>query len=459
MRLRLFLSFTLIVLVSILSMVLAVRLSAQAEVRAWMFHGGMRGLDSLAIELEDYYQANGSWQGVEDLFDAAGHGGGGMGRGMGQGMNAGIMNQRLRLADAQGNLLVDTREPVVPGQVSQAELADAIKLVVAGRTAGYLLPEGGVSIGAGAQTGLLTRLNRAAWVAALLAGAMALILAWLVSLRLLRPVSELTRAARQLAQGDLAQRVVLRGKDELASLGRAFNHMAASLQQSEESRRAMTADIAHELRTPLAVQRAHLEALQDGIYPMSSENLTPILEQNQLLTRLVEDLRTLALADAGQLPVEKVPTDLVALVKRVTERFLPQAVSKSIHLELDIHPIPLPPFALFALDPARIEQLLGNLLVNALRYTPEGGKIILRLLFSPSAAQITVRDTGPGIAQEDLQRVFERFYRADRSRSRAEGGSGLGLAIARQIAQMHGATLVAGNHPQGGAIFTLTIPI
>jgi two-component system, OmpR family, sensor histidine kinase BaeS len=463
MRLRLFLSFVLIVLVSILTMALAVRLSAQSEVRAWMFRGGMRGIDTLASDLEDYYRINGSWQGVESLFSLPAHGSG-MGRGMGQGMNA-MMSQRLRLADAQGKLVVDTGVSQPAGSLSQDEMENAVALQGGGRTIGYLLPEGGVALGPGVQVGLLSRLSRAAWIAALLAGGLALLLALLLSYRLLRPVSELTRASRQLAAGDLSRRVPVTGKDEIASLGVAFNHMAASLQHAEESRQAMTADIAHELRTPLAIQRAHLEALQDGIYPLTLQNLEPILEQNQFLTRLVDDLRLLALADAGQLRIEKLPTDLASFLERLAGRFTPQAISKKIDLETEIPAPPLQsfasasPFPLVSLDPSRIEQLLGNLLANALRYTPEGGKIILSLSYLPAAAQITVQDTGPGLSEEDLPRIFERFYRADQSRSRVEGGSGLGLAIARQIAQVHGGTLSAGNHPQGGAVFTLTLPL
>jgi signal transduction histidine kinase len=235
----------------------------------------------------------------------------------------------------------------------------------------------------------------------------------------------------------------------------------------------MTADIAHELRTPLAVQRAHLEALQDGVYPLNPANLAPILEQTHLLSRLVEDLRTLALADAGQLRLDRVPTDLPALARRVIERFQPQAAAQGIAIQLDSAPgFPSP---VLSLDPARIEQVLANLLTNALRHTPEGGRIAVSVYGSPErrpaamrpateepvsapGVQVSVRDSGPGIPEEALPRVFERFYRADRARSREEGGTGLGLAIARQIAQAHGGSLTAANHPEGGAFFTLTLP-
>jgi two-component system OmpR family sensor kinase/two-component system sensor histidine kinase BaeS len=330
---------------------------------------------------------------------------------------------------------------------------------------GYLLAEGGISLGSNEEAYLLNRLSRASVLAGLIAGSLALGLAMLLAYSLAQPLRTLTNAAGRLAQGDLSQRVAFRGHDELTELGNAFNHMAASLQQAEQSRRAMTTDIAHELRTPLAVQRAHLEALQDGIYPLTAENLSAVLEQNLLLSRLVDDLRTLALADAGQLTLERTPTDFAKLVQRTVERFEPQAATRQVSISLDLPP-DTSSLPLLSLDPMRIEQIINNLLSNALRYTPQGGKIECQLSTNaPSAipnaytAVFTIHDSGAGIPLEALPHVFERFYRADRARSRAEGGTGLGLAIARQIAEAHDGTLTAANHPQGGAIFTLTLPI
>jgi signal transduction histidine kinase len=246
------------------------------------------------------------------------------------------------------------------------------------------------------------------------------------------------------------------GSDELAALGWTFNHMADSLQMAEENRRAMTADIAHELRNPLAVQRANLEALQDGIYPLTAENLQPVLEQNMLLTHLVEDLRTLALADAGQLTLERVPTDLPALVERIAARFKPQVAMHQVTIQFEKNVAPLPPLSL---DPMRMEQILGNLISNAVRFTPKGGLIAVSVdAIGQEGAKVSVRDSGPGFTPEVLPHIFERFYRGDRSRSRAEGGSGLGLAIARQLAEAHGGNLEASNDPRGGAVLTLQLP-
>jgi two-component system OmpR family sensor kinase/two-component system sensor histidine kinase BaeS len=458
MRLRLILSFVLIVLVTIGTIVFVAGRSTASEVRAFMFHGGMIGIDELAAALEDYYQAHGSWQGADQAALLPGRGpawrGGLLQRQPGMMMGA-MMDQRLRLADREGQVLVDTSDSDPEGRLTQAELARAIPLYSGTRLIGYLLPEGGANFTQTDEINLLRRLNRAALGAALVAGSFSLLLALVLGYQLARPVNELARAAGRLAKGDLSQRVAAQGNDELANLGRSFNRMAASLEQAERSRRALTADIAHELRNPLAVQRANLEALQDGLYPATPENLAPILEQNLLLTRLVDDLHTLALADAGQLRLEKQPVDLSGLLRRVAARFAPQAEAGHFAIELQAER-PCPPVLV---DAGRIEQVLGNLLSNAIRYTPPQGRITLSLECSPGAARIVVQDSGPGIPAEALEHIFDRFYRADRSRSRAEGGSGLGLAIARQLVQAHGGGLVAANHPQGGAVFTVELPL
>jgi signal transduction histidine kinase len=368
---------------------------------------------------------------------------------------AGMMGQRLRVADALGNLVADTDQELASGRLTLQELQSAIPLQVNRQVVGYLLPEGGMAFSPGDEIRLVSRITHAALVAGLVAGGASLLLAVVLAYQLLRPVRELTRAAEKMARGDLSQRVPVHGNDELALLGRTFNRMAESLQQAEESRQAMTADIAHELRNPLAVQRASLEALQDGIYPLASENLAPILEQNVLLGRLVDDLRTLALADAGQLQLEMMPVDFARLVERMVERHIPQAATQQVELTVQIPPTSLPPISL---DPLRTEQILGNLLSNALRYTPPQGRIEVELKQSTAHIQLTVHDSGPGIPDEALPYIFERFYRVDRSRSRAEGGSGLGLAIARQLAEAQGGSLTAANHSNGGAVFTLTLP-
>lgn len=457
MRLRLILSFLTIAIFSVGSVVLIARQTTAQQVRAYMFRGGMVGVEALVNSLESYYRIHGSWEGVEELLTGM-HWGQARRAGnpmAGQGMMAGMMNQRLRLADAEGSVVADTLSINPSGQLSQEELLHAIPLQMSGRTVGYLITEGGMVFSPGDEANLLSRLNRVVGTAGLIAVLFSLALALLFSHQLIKPIRALTQAASRLARGDLTQRVEVRGDDELSALARTFNQMAASLQQAEASRKAMTADIAHELRNPLAVQQAHLEAILDGIYPATPENIIPILEQNRLLSRLVEDLRTLALADAGQLPLEKTPIDLRDLIERVAERFRPQAAGQGIAIKVFArHNCPLA-----LVDPGRMEQILGNLLSNALRFTPTGGHIEMYLDCTPQMIHLSVHDSGPGIPEDALPHVFKRFYRVDRGRSRAEGGSGLGLAIARQLARAHGGDLTAANHPQGGAIFTLSLPL
>jgi two-component system sensor histidine kinase BaeS len=471
MRKRLILSFVLIVLLSVSLVVVIARQGASNEVQAFMFRGGMNSgnINQTVTALEAYYNNHQSWQGVESLFSSsAGRGpGAGMGAGRGQGAgNAGGIagnggmgqGPRMRLADAQGNILVDTSGST-DGALSQSEIASAIALHNNGRTVGYLLPPGATNFSLLDERFLVNRLSQAALTAGLIAGGVSLLVALFLAYRLTKPVRALTQAARRMASGDLSQRVAVQGKDEMSVLGTAFNQMANSLQKAAESRRAMTADIAHELRTPLAVQRANLEALQDGIYPLTPENLESILEQNQMLTRLVDDLRTLALADAGELRLELIRADLLGLVQRNVDRFASQATAHQVTLRCDL-PEACPAILMDAL---RIEQVLGNLISNALRHTPTGGTVDIRLYCQGGASakwvELEVHDSGEGIPAEALGHLFERFYRADTSRSRAAGGTGLGLAIARQLVEAHGGKLEAANHPRGGAVFTLSLPV
>jgi two-component system OmpR family sensor kinase/two-component system sensor histidine kinase BaeS len=455
LRLRFFFAFVLVVLVSIGGVVFLARQGAASEVRSFMFRGNLIQLSDLQAELEAYYAVNASWQGVEQVLLPGGHGRGQGAGGMMAGQNGSMMmGQRLRLADQQGIVLLDSSGAAPGAVLTGADLDTALALRSGGGTVGYLLAEGGMGYSQADQTFLVNRLTRAALIAGLVAGALALLLALFLAYRLQRPIGALTAAARRLGQGDLSQRVPDAGRDELGALGRSFNQMAGSLERAEESRKAMTADIAHELRNPLAVQRASLEALQDGIYPLTPENLQPVLDQNLLLSRLVDDLRTLAMADAGQLALERTPVDLLVLLQRTIEKFRPQAAARQVELRLE-SAADLP---VVKADPMRLEQILGNLLSNALRFTLAGGYVLLRCESGRGVVRVQIQDSGPGIPPEALAHVFERFYRADQARSRQEGGSGLGLAIAQQLALAHGGSLHVANVPQGGALFTLELP-
>ncbi len=276
---------------------------------------------------------------------------------------------------------------------------------------------------------------------------MALLLAGLLVTQLTRPLSALSEAARRIAQGDRSVSVPVGGRDELGELAAAFNHMSANLQAQEEQRRALMADVAHELRTPLAGIQGTVEALQDGIFPLTQENLAPIQEQTALLARLVEDLRTLANAEAGQIRLDPGPVDVAELAHRVVAMHHAGATARGVSVTITA-PDTLPPLHA---DAQRLEQVMSNLLGNALRHTPAGGTVEVHLASTPQGLRIAVLDSGEGIPAEDLPLIFERFYRSDRSRSRESGGTGLGLAIARQLVTLHGGRIWAESPPAGRA--------
>jgi signal transduction histidine kinase len=452
MRWRLFVSFILVALVAILSFLVLVRRGAIQEVQTYMFRGGMAGLDDIVGSLERHYQVNQTWSGAESVIEGLGKGQGNR-RGNSSGMG-GVMNQGLLLTDAHGNIVADSKRDSPTGGLDQSDLQQAIPLRAGNSVVGYLVHEGGMVFSSGDEIELLSRLTRSAYIAAGVAIVFALLLALLLSTRLLKPVRALTKAAEDLSDGDLSRRVTIQGDDEMAVLGQTFNEMADSLENSEQARQAMTADIAHELRTPLAVQRAQLEALQDGVYSPTDENLGALLEQNILLTRLVSDLRTLAMADAGQLQLERTATDFGQLASRVADQFKPQAAELGVKIQFSQHDDCLK----IDVDHGRVEQIIGNLISNALRYTPENSWVKISLDCANEQAVLKIRDSGPGIPEDAQEQIFERFYRADQSRSRAAGGSGLGLAIARQLAEAQDGRLSVSNHPEGGAEFQLSFP-
>jgi two-component system OmpR family sensor kinase/two-component system sensor histidine kinase BaeS len=259
---------------------------------------------------------------------------------------------------------------------------------------------------------------------------------------------------RAVAAGDLSVRVPVRYHGEVRELAAAFNAMAEDLARADALRRNLTADVAHELRTPLSVIRGKLEGVLDGVYPATPEHLEPVLEETELLTHLVEDLRLLALAEAGQLPLEKRPMDVGDLLRDAQVNFGPQASDRGVTLALKL-PSELPTVVA---DWRRVAQVLGNLLTNALRHTPQGGCVTLSATADEGMVEVTVADTGMGIPPEDLPYIFERFWRGEKSRSRAGGETGLGLAIARQLVEMHGGTIDVESTPGKGSKFQFTLP-
>jgi signal transduction histidine kinase len=300
----------------------------------------------------------------------------------------------------------------------------------------------------------IERTNLTLFYGALIGAVIALVLGIVLSRTLTRPIRELTQATHAVSEGELLQQVPVRSNDELGELARAFNKMSTELSRSVNARKQMTADIAHELRTPLSLILGHAEAVHDGVLPPSRENFEIIRDEAVRLEHLINDLRILSLADAGELSIQLQTVEPQRLLHEVAGLYQYQTQRKCINLSLDVSPNLAP----IEVDPGRMTQVLTNILDNALRHTPEGGTIIVSAKESQDQVELAIQDSGPGLDAEDLERIFERFYRADPSRQREDGGSGLGLAIARSIVQAHGGQLSAESESGRGLTVRVFLP-
>jgi signal transduction histidine kinase len=305
------------------------------------------------------------------------------------------------------------------------------------------------------EASFLTSVNHSLWLAVLVAGLTALLLALLFSRTLLKPLHMLKTAAGRMEQGDLRQRVSIKGKDEVSALAHAFNTMADSLSRSEQARRNLVSDVAHELRNPLMNIRGYLELLQDQVLEPTPETLASLYEETSLLSRLIADLQDLSLAEAGQLHLARQLISLEEVISQAAQMVQPHLAEKNLTLQMHISS-DLPRIEA---DQERVAQILRNLFSNAIRYTPGQGEIHLTASRSEAGVKISVRDTGDGIAPEHLSSLFESFYRADSSRARATGGTGLGLAIVKQVVQAHGGHITVESQQGKGTRVTFTLPV
>jgi len=400
---------------------------------------------SLTTQLAAYYQAHHSWQGVETIFELS--------------LDPDHPYEHRRppfiLIDTSGHALV-TNGPYRRGDlVSSEEIENSAPIEVNGEIVGRLVPLLTAFPGDPREEEFIHRTNQTLLIGAGGAALLALLLGIFLSRTIARPIRELTRAAHAISEGALGQQVAIRTRDELGELAHAFNKMSNELARSVNARRQMTADIAHELRTPLSLILGHAEAVHDGVLPPSRENFEIIREEALHLEKLVEDLRTLSLADAGELTIQPQEISPQRLLEEVAAIYRFQAQSKNLTLKLEVEPhLPL-----ISVDPGRMTQVLINILDNALRHTPEGGEITLAAQRTPRGITLLVRDSGPGLPPEDLQRIFERFYRTDTARRRQDGGSGLGLAIAKSLVLAHGGQIHAESAPGKGLAILITLPL
>jgi two-component system OmpR family sensor kinase/two-component system sensor histidine kinase BaeS len=402
----------------------------------------------LAERLSDYYAYKGSWEGVGDFLSLEQWAGNSSGQGgmmqtgrmvSGSGVIA-AMNLRLTLADQDGTIVADSNSQGLGSRLSRREQNAGIPIQVNGSRVGTLQA---VSEGFGSLVAreFLASINSALVKSMLVAGVISLFLGFLLFNQITAPLRAMQKAAERIADGDLQTRVNVKSSDELGDLAVSFNNMAENLASAEDQRRQLAADVAHELRTPLAAIQATLEGMQDGVLPADQEQIGSLVSETVLLNRMVEDLRLLSLAEAGRLELDLQPVTPNDLIFKAVG--LMQPVVKQQGVTLVTSPTGSLPQILGDTD--RLIQVLTNLIANSLRYTPAGGTVTVAAAFPAASKKVdfSVTDTGAGIDPRDLPHVFDRFYRADKSRSRGSGGSGLGLAIVRQLVESHGGTVAA----------------
>lgn len=439
---RMLLGFALIILLTIGIVFLLIWQATIGEVRQVGEHIEREMSTRIEFELLDYYLSHKGWAGIQSQVEQLGE----------------VYKHRIILTDASGSVIADSTGSVPGKQYALESLAGEALLVpgaagIAGTA--YITPETQFEAGAAALEILYTRIGRFFLLGGCLAVIAALVVTIFLSQRILAPVKALTAAAQHLGKGDFSQRVDIKDKSEIGELAATFNSMASDLQRDEKLRRNLVADVAHELRTPLTNIRGYLEAILDRVTKPDTNTIRTVHEETMLLTRLVDDLQDLSLAESGELKlyfgVEEVP----ALIKQVVSAVQAKAAAKGVTLSPDI-PDHLPTVYI---DYMRIKQVLLNLLENALTHTPQNGIITVSAKQSGEYIEISVSDNGEGIPGEELLNIFERFHRVDKSRSRATGGTGLGLTIAKYLVEAHGGKIAAESELGKGSRFTFTIPV
>jgi len=488
-------AFGLVILVGIGVVVLLASQATMGQFELYVTQTGQQWANQLAPTLSEYFAQTGSWEGIDNILNqpvaygappSSGRSGGDncMGLMEGESMMGDMMGSnwetegwcqedqwmmdmwtsagnRLVLVDENWVIVADTAGALKGTRLQADDIARGTPLTVQGRQVGTLIatPFNSPSTPAG---NFLSSVSSSVLWAGIAAGIVALILGSLLFFQITRPLRSLSTAALSIAKGDLNQRAWIGNNDEVGQVARSFNQMADKLQSYEAERQNLIADIAHELRTPLSVIQGNLEAMLDNVLPSSARELALLHQETILLNRLISDLRTLSLADTGQLNLQLRPVGLAELVNQVIERLQLRINEKGIDLRTTI-PANLPKVQA---DPERLSQILINLLDNALRYTPTGTQIVIEAGTTPEYVSISITDNGLGIPDDELSKLFDRFWRAEKSRNRATGGTGLGLAIVRQLTEAHGGQAFVESpihhNPDGsgyGTRFTLNLPV
>jgi two-component system OmpR family sensor kinase/two-component system sensor histidine kinase BaeS len=461
LRVQLILAFTLVVLVAVGVIAALIIRTTDTEFRQYITLSGMQASGRGMEQLVSYYELQGSWEGVESLL------GQGVFISWPGGVSMPAMSRRpgppggqldVTLADADGRIVYDSTGKAQGKRLKSGAKSQALPITPTddGEVIGYLLLSfpGGLDRLGQLERQFLDRMRNVLVIGAALAVGLGLIMGALLSRSLTAPLQRLAAAVRAVAAGDLNQRVEVEGSAEMEEVALAFNEMTTALGASEQQRQNMVADVAHELRAPLSVVQGNLRAILDEVYPLDKAEISRLYDETRLLNRLVDDLRELALADAGQLRLHVRPMDVAQVVQPTVESLTMAAEIQEVSLIAQM-PADLPTVQA---DPDRVAQVLRNLLVNSLSHTPPGGSITVSAASAEGVVEIAVADTGEGIAQQDLPHVFERFWRADPARART-GGSGLGLSVAQSLVEAQGGRIWAESTLGRGSTFRFTLCI
>jgi signal transduction histidine kinase len=394
--------------------------------------------DRIELELSRYYQLQGSWEGIQPFVEQWGN----------------LYGWQIILTDNQGTVVADSKEELLGEHYQTDSPGTTLFLPWAGGDVGILYIHRTSEADIASLSLLYNAMGRFFLWGGLVAVVIALVLTFFLSRRILAPVKALTSAAKRIGRGDFSQRVESKDKSELGELAQSFNTMASDLERAEKLRQNMVADVAHELRTPLSNLRGYLEALHDGVIKPDAKTIRSLGEEATLLSRLVDDLQELSLAEAGKLKLNRRPGDITELINQALAAVRGQAAAKGLSLATDLAELPAA-----NIDSHRISQVLRNLLENAIAHTAKGGVITVTAKKRGNWLKVSVTDNGEGIPAEDLPNIFERFYRVDKSRDRATGGTGLGLTIAKRLVEAHGGKIEAQSKLGKGSRFSFTIPV
>ncbi|MBB6481666.1 sensor histidine kinase [Spirochaeta isovalerica] len=461
LRTRIMISFSLIIVIGTILMVTIINITTRTGYRSFAEQNDIDIARSMTIPLEEYYTGTGSWDGVESILlfplNRTSQMRGMMGRNPGPGGRTGGMLPHIILTDSSGRVLINTDPQISEDRdrYSRDELEKASKIIVNNRTVGYLLV--GTMIHQGLTVSEQIFLNKTMVVilaVSLLILTASIIASWLIASRLSGPVSQMSLAAQKVRGGDLSTRVSVWGHDELSELSGSFNEMVQTLEKNDRWRKQIIADSAHELRTPVSLIQGNLEMILDGLYKADEERLRGIYDETLVLSRLIEELQLLSSAESGTMNLNLEEIDPEALLDNVLKVFTAGAEKSRIELRNRLEGTSEP----LSGDYQKLKQVFANVLANAFRHTPEGGFIEIRSHMDGKNLTIEIEDSGPGIPPEDLEKIFERFYRTDSGRNRNHGGSGLGLAISREIIRLHGGKIRAASPEGKGAIILISLP-